>query len=138
MKKTMANSSNIVSFTEYSPKFWEMMGPNFASREVYRARQNYAMFAEAGMEWLLLTADDTVIGWTALKSEKGALRAQYTFAWTDDSYRRIVSEISQRKGAIIARVHTSKVCTWTALGFREIGNTGAWAQVARGEQDAGT
>lgn len=59
--------------------FWEIMGPMFASEEIYKAQGGYSMFSNPSTTWYLAFDQGQLIGWVATqpKAKRLDIRFQY-------------------------------------------------------------
>lgn len=74
--------------------FWRVMGPMFASEEVYKAQGGYPMFSDPSTVWYLAFENGDLIGWIATqpKAKRLDIRFQYMLKADDDDddYQELV------------------------------------------------
>lgn len=78
--------------------FWQIMGPMFASEEVYKAQGGYPMFSAPSTTWYLAFDGGELIGWVAIrpKANRMIIRFQYMPDVSDNNiWQRLIERCVQ-------------------------------------------
>ena len=102
--------------------FWQVMGPMFASEEVYKAQGGYPMFSDSSTVWYLAFEGDELIGWIATqpKANRVNIRFQYLLISDEIAQKLIETCIKDNMNEVMETVEfKEKAAPYLQCGFIE-------------------
>jgi hypothetical protein len=124
----------LVTLTSQDPRFYPLMGPFLASRDVVAYLGGH-MWDDEAKTWTVAISSEGIRGFIAAMASKGVIKAQscYVVAGEEDLTRDLIRAVvtAHAPSPLTAVVRADHAAPWLAEGFVPVQDKGRFIHLAR-------